>query len=380
MTLQLALDGAEKGRTLDEAMALARGAAIYGYYRGGHQLCAARRPCRREKKFARAGFSAPILADVKIMDCGAGLCAMACEAGADIVTVMAFASDKTIEGRCARGACARAPRDGRPARHAGCRCGRPRVRALGADIACLHVAVDAQQGQGGPAAAQVAAVSAACGGMPLAVAGGHTGGYRPRALCGGRQMADCGRGRVQRTGRPYSRSGHPRGHGRKGALKMDGLMNTMLQQLAGTVGGAQPQQLAHVARLLQGKKMICTTGAGRTGLVMRMLAMRLAQMGLPVQVAGDVTCGPVGAGLRAGSGLRLRRDGWPGAAGTEGKTGGREAGGAHHCARKHAGRHGGRRGCGAGAHEREGGQLCAAHGQPVRRGGFFWPATGWWHI
>ena len=66
---------------------------------------------------------------------------------------------------------------------------------------------------------------------------------------------------------------------------MDGLMNTMLQQLAGTVGGAQPQQLAHVARLLQGKKMICTTGAGRTGLVMRMLAMRLAQMGLPVQVA-----------------------------------------------------------------------------------------------
>ncbi len=87
-------------------------------------------------------------------------------------------------------------------------------------------------------------------------------------------------------------------------MKMDGLMNTMLQQLAGTVGGAQPQQLAHVARLLQGKKMICTTGAGRTGLVMRMLAMRLAQMGLPVQVAGDVTCGPVGAGcvLVVGSG------------------------------------------------------------------------------
>ena len=46
-----------------------------------------------------------------------------------------------------------------------------RVHALGADIACLHVAVDAQQGKGGPAVAQVAAVSAACGGMPLAVAG-----------------------------------------------------------------------------------------------------------------------------------------------------------------------------------------------------------------
>ena len=65
---------------------------------------------------------------------------------------------------------------------------------------------------------------------------------------------------------------------------MDSLMNTMLQQLAGTVGGAQTQQMAHVARLMQGKKMICTTGAGRTGLVMRMLAMRLAQMGLPLSL------------------------------------------------------------------------------------------------
>ena len=85
---------------------------------------------------------------------------------------------------------------------------------------------------------------------------------------------------------------------------MDSLMNMMLQQLASTVGGAQTQQMAHVARLMQGKKMICTTGAGRTGLVMRMLAMRLAQMGLPVQVAGDVTCGPVGEGcvLVVGSG------------------------------------------------------------------------------
>ena len=85
---------------------------------------------------------------------------------------------------------------------------------------------------------------------------------------------------------------------------MDSLMNTMLQQLAGTVGGARPEQLAQVARLMQEQKQICITGAGRTGLVMRMLAMRLAQMGLPVQVAGDVTCGPVGEGsvLVAGSG------------------------------------------------------------------------------
>ena len=44
------------------------------------------------------------------------------------------------------------------------------------------MAVDAKQGQGGPAAAQVAAVSAACGGMPLAVAGGIREDTA-RALC-----------------------------------------------------------------------------------------------------------------------------------------------------------------------------------------------------
>ena len=59
---------------------------------------------------------------------------------------------------------------------------------------------------------------------------------------------------------------------------MDSLMNTMLQQLAGTVGGARPEQLAQVARLMKEQKQICITGAGRTGLVMRMLAMRLAVM------------------------------------------------------------------------------------------------------
>lgn len=98
MTLQLALDGAEKGRTLDEAMALARAARQYTDIIEVGTSFVLRDGLAAVKKFARAGFSAPILADVKIMDCGAGLCAMACEAGADIVTVMAFASDKTIEG------------------------------------------------------------------------------------------------------------------------------------------------------------------------------------------------------------------------------------------------------------------------------------------
>ncbi|MFQ7158362.1 MAG: hypothetical protein ACLRPX_01490 [Ruthenibacterium sp.] len=147
-------------------------------------------------------------------------------------------------------------------------------------------------------------------------------------------------------------------------MKMDSLMNTMLQQLAGTVGGARPEQLAQVARLMQEQKQICITGAGRTGLVMRMLAMRLAQMGLPVQVAGDVTCGPVGEGsvLVAGSGL-VKQRAWY--ARRKRQRGGRKAGGAYHRARKHAGCYGRRRGHGAGAHQRAGRRFGAAHGQPV---------------
>ena len=98
MTLQLALDGAEKGRTLAEAMALARAAREYTDVIEVGTSFVLRDGLAAVEQFARAGFGVPILADVKIMDCGAGLCAMACEAGADIVTVMAFASDKTIEG------------------------------------------------------------------------------------------------------------------------------------------------------------------------------------------------------------------------------------------------------------------------------------------
>ena len=98
MTLQLALDGAEKGRTLDEAMGLARAARQYTDIIEVGTSFVLRDGLAAVKKFARAGFGVPILADVKIMDCGVGLCAMACEAGADIVTVMAFAADKTIEG------------------------------------------------------------------------------------------------------------------------------------------------------------------------------------------------------------------------------------------------------------------------------------------
>lgn len=72
MTLQLALDGAEKGRTLDEAMGLARAARQYTDIIEVGTSFVLRDGLAAVKKFARAGFGVPILADVKIMDCTQG--------------------------------------------------------------------------------------------------------------------------------------------------------------------------------------------------------------------------------------------------------------------------------------------------------------------
>lgn len=88
-----------------------------------------------------------VLADTKIVDGGSMECADACEAGADVVTVLALACDSTI-----RAVAETAHRYGRKAmadllnvadlsRRA------PELLALGVDYVCVHTAVDVQ-GQG----------------------------------------------------------------------------------------------------------------------------------------------------------------------------------------------------------------------------------------
>jgi 3-hexulose-6-phosphate synthase len=114
-----------------------------------------------------------ILADFKIMDAGELEAAIAFEAGADIVTVLAAAETVTI-----RRACDAARRAGRevmadliavaePARRAG------EVLDAGADILCCHVAFD-RQSAGVDPAGELAAVRSALPGARVAVAGGMT--------------------------------------------------------------------------------------------------------------------------------------------------------------------------------------------------------------
>ena len=174
MTLQLALDGAERGRSWSEALAIARAVRESVDVIEVGTSFILRDGLADVTALAREGWDKPVLADVKLLDAGAGLCAMTCGAGADIVTVMATAADATVAGVV------------REAHRRGCRvmadllgAGDPvlaaaRLGRLGADMVCLHVAVDAQSGAGGLNTARVAAVRAACGTMTLAAAGGIT--------------------------------------------------------------------------------------------------------------------------------------------------------------------------------------------------------------
>lgn len=60
-------------------------------------------------------------------------------------------------------------------------------------------------------------------------------------------------------------------------------------EIAGTMQAIDPGQIAAVAELAGSAKRIFVAGAGRSGLVLRMAAMRLMHLGLTVHVAGDIT-------------------------------------------------------------------------------------------
>ena len=66
---------------------------------------------------------------------------------------------------------------------------------------------------------------------------------------------------------------------------------------AGAVLARMPAD-AHVplARAIVAAKRIALHGAGRTGLLLRGLAMRLHHLGLDAHVVGDMTCPPLGEG------------------------------------------------------------------------------------
>ncbi|YCK79631.1 6-phospho-3-hexuloisomerase (plasmid) [Arthrobacter sp. D3-18] len=73
-------------------------------------------------------------------------------------------------------------------------------------------------------------------------------------------------------------------------------ISVIQEEIAATLAGVDTQQLAKVAGLVENADRIFVSGAGRSGLVLRMAAMRLMHLGLTVHVAGDTTTPAIAAG------------------------------------------------------------------------------------
>lgn len=66
-------------------------------------------------------------------------------------------------------------------------------------------------------------------------------------------------------------------------------MNLVHSEIEATVRGVKPQQVIELAAQLRAAPRVFVAGAGRSGLALRMAAMRLMHLGLAVHVAGDAT-------------------------------------------------------------------------------------------
>ncbi|WP_298255210.1 6-phospho-3-hexuloisomerase [uncultured Arthrobacter sp.] len=67
-------------------------------------------------------------------------------------------------------------------------------------------------------------------------------------------------------------------------------------ELAGTADGLQEDQLAALVSEIQQAQRVFVTGGGRSGLALRMHAMRLMHLGLTVHVVGETTTPAIGSG------------------------------------------------------------------------------------
>ena len=83
-------------------------------------------------------------------------------------------------------------------------------------------------------------------------------------------------------------------------------LSLIQDEIAETAGRVDPDQLAVLALKLREADRVFLAGAGRSGLVLRMAAMRLMHLGLTVHVAGDTTTPAISPGdlllLASGSG------------------------------------------------------------------------------
>src|ERR1700690_2441767 len=70
----------------------------------------------------------------------------------------------------------------------------------------------------------------------------------------------------------------------------------LLKELERTLAAVSEAEIAVAQRMILAANRVFVTGAGRTGLALKMAAMRLMHLGLVVHVAGEVTSPAIGRG------------------------------------------------------------------------------------
>jgi 6-phospho-3-hexuloisomerase len=70
----------------------------------------------------------------------------------------------------------------------------------------------------------------------------------------------------------------------------------ILKELDSTLSAVNEAEVAVAQRMILSAKRVFVTGAGRSGLSLRMAAMRLMHLGLTVHVAGEITAPAIAAG------------------------------------------------------------------------------------
>ncbi|AFR27398.1 MULTISPECIES: 6-phospho-3-hexuloisomerase [Micrococcaceae] len=73
-------------------------------------------------------------------------------------------------------------------------------------------------------------------------------------------------------------------------------VSLILGEVADTASGIDYSQVSRLADKINGAERVFLTGAGRSGLALRMAAMRLMHLGKTVHVAGDTTTPAISAG------------------------------------------------------------------------------------
>ena len=237
------------------------------------------------------------LADLKIMDAGHLEADRAFQRGADIVSVLALADDRTIQG-----ALEAAEKHGGqimvdlinvPDVVARVR----QLQSLGVHGICIHVAHDVQGNGKDPMAALhlVRKETACC----LAVAGGLKLENVDQAVSSGADILVFG----------SSLASHPD----PGQLACEiiarmqqacpcdppeetsrEITTLVAHETAQCLQSVSPEQMDAAVEAIDGARRIFLAGAGRSGLVMRAFAMRLMHLGKTVHLVGDVTTPAIG--------------------------------------------------------------------------------------